>query len=46
MLGEQCITQEPPWQRTEEGHAYRCWIRPDELVKVQQAVSQQPSASG
>ena len=44
MLGEQCITQEPPWQRTEEGHAYRCWIPPEQLVKLQQAVSHQPSA--
>jgi peptide/nickel transport system ATP-binding protein len=42
--GEQCRTQEPPWQRTEEGHAYRCWILPDELVTLQQAVSRQPSA--
>jgi peptide/nickel transport system ATP-binding protein len=36
ILGEQCRTQEPPWQRTEEGHAYRCWISPEQLVQLQQ----------
>jgi peptide/nickel transport system ATP-binding protein len=36
ILGEQCITQEPPWQRTKEGHAYRCWIPPAQLVQLQQ----------
>jgi peptide/nickel transport system ATP-binding protein len=45
MLGEQCITQEPPWQRTKEGHAYRCWIRPEDLVRLQQAAEQTPAGA-
>ena len=35
FLGDQCVTREPPWQRTVEGHAYRCWILPDELARDQ-----------
>ena len=35
FLGEQCRTQEPPWRRTADGHAYRCWIPPDELAEAQ-----------
>jgi peptide/nickel transport system ATP-binding protein len=30
-LGEICRTQEPPWQQTAEGHAYRCHIDPATL---------------
>ncbi len=37
-LGEQCATQEPPWQQMEGGHAYRCWIPPERLAPVQQQV--------
>jgi peptide/nickel transport system ATP-binding protein len=37
-LGEKCVTQEPPWQQVEAGHAYRCWIPPDELKPMQQQV--------
>jgi len=36
VLGEPCVTHEPPWQRTAGGHAYRCWIPPDDLAPVQQ----------
>ena len=39
-LGEQCRTQEPPWQRNAAGHSYRCWIAPDELTELQRAVWQ------
>ncbi|HWE63633.1 MAG TPA: ABC transporter ATP-binding protein [Chloroflexota bacterium] len=35
QLGVLCRTQEPPWQETAEGHAYRCWIPPDELRRAQ-----------
>jgi peptide/nickel transport system ATP-binding protein len=35
FLGEQCATQEPPWQQTAAGHAYRCWIPPDQLIHLQ-----------
>lgn len=35
FLGEQCRTQEPPWRQTAGGHAYRCWIPPDELAAAQ-----------
>ncbi len=35
MLGEQCKTQEPPWQQTGDGHAYRCWIAPRDLAPLQ-----------
>ena len=35
VLGEQCRTQEPPWQQTMEGHAYRCWIPPEQLIRLQ-----------
>lgn len=38
LLGEQCGTQEPPWQHTAGGHAYRCWIPSDDLAPVQQQV--------
>ena len=32
FLGDQCVKQEPPWQRDgERGHVYRCHIPPDEL---------------
>jgi peptide/nickel transport system ATP-binding protein len=32
FLGDQCVEQEPPWQRDgERGHVYRCHIPPDEL---------------
>ncbi len=36
MLGEQCKTQMPPWQQTAGGHAYHCWISPDDLAQRQQ----------
>lgn len=35
FLGEQCVEQAPPWRRTEHGHAYRCWIPPEELAAEQ-----------
>ena len=35
FLGEQCVTQVPPWQQTSDGHAYRCWIPPVELTALQ-----------
>jgi peptide/nickel transport system ATP-binding protein len=38
FLGKQCATQEPPWQQTAEGHAYRCWIPPDQLTQLQSIV--------
>lgn len=38
MLGEQCETQEPPWQQTAGGHGYRCWIPPRELARMQEEV--------
>lgn len=37
-LGQKCVTQEPPWQQLEAGHAYRCWIPPDELTSLQQQI--------
>jgi len=37
FLGEQCRTQEPPWQHTADGHAYRCWIPPGDLAPLQGA---------
>ncbi len=40
MLGEQCETQEPPWRQTAAGHAYRCWIPPDDLTALQKEVWQ------
>ena len=43
MLGEQCVTQEPPWRETAHGHAYRCWIPPDELTKAQEEVWNTPT---
>jgi peptide/nickel transport system ATP-binding protein len=35
FLGQQCVDEAPPWQETEHGHAYRCWIPPVELVAEQ-----------
>jgi peptide/nickel transport system ATP-binding protein len=35
FLGEQCATQEPPWQQAEGGNRYRCHIPPDELATAQ-----------
>jgi peptide/nickel transport system ATP-binding protein len=35
FLGEQCVTEEPPWQYTEAGHSYHCWIPPEELTRMQ-----------
>lgn len=35
FLGEQCVTQAPPLRTTEDGHAYRCWIPPDDLTALQ-----------
>jgi peptide/nickel transport system ATP-binding protein len=43
-LGEQCATQEPPWQQTDGGHAYRCWIPPERLAPVQQQLWAAPDA--
>jgi peptide/nickel transport system ATP-binding protein len=40
FLGEQCVTQEPPWRQTAGGHAYRCWIPPDDLAERQKEVWQ------
>ena len=40
FLGEQCTTQEPPWRQTTSGHAYRCWIPPDDLANRQKEVWQ------
>ncbi len=37
-LGAQCETEEPPWQHLGGGHAYRCWIPPDDLAPLQQKV--------
>jgi peptide/nickel transport system ATP-binding protein len=37
LVGEQCVTQEPPWQCTAAGHSYRCWIPPEELTRMQQS---------
>ena len=36
FLGKQCATEVPPWRQTAGGHAYRCWIPPDELALAQQ----------
>ena len=38
ILGVQCKTQDPPWRQTVEGHAYRCWIPPDDLMGTQKEV--------
>ena len=38
FLGEQCMTQDPPWRETVGGHAYRCWIPPDDLTGMQKEV--------
>jgi peptide/nickel transport system ATP-binding protein len=35
FLGQQCVGEEPPWRQTEGGHAYRCWIPPDQLLDLQ-----------
>jgi peptide/nickel transport system ATP-binding protein len=35
FLGQQCVTEEPPWRTTTNGHGYRCWIPPEELVALQ-----------
>jgi peptide/nickel transport system ATP-binding protein len=40
FLGEQCMTQAPPWRETAGGHAYRCWIPPDDLAQLQKEVWQ------
>ncbi|HLL50108.1 MAG TPA: ABC transporter ATP-binding protein, partial [Thermomicrobiales bacterium] len=40
FLGEQCVTQAPPWRETAGGHAYRCWIPPDDLAERQKEVWQ------
>ncbi len=42
-LGEQCRTMAPPWRRTSEGHAYRCWIAPDELAGLQERQEEAPT---
>lgn len=34
-LGELCRTQEPPWQRDDQGRYYRCHIPPHELAALQ-----------
>jgi len=36
LLGPECRDQTPPLQETGQGHAYRCWIAPDELRAAQQ----------
>jgi len=36
VLGEECATRKPPWQQTDDGHMYRCWIPPDRLATLQQ----------
>ncbi len=38
FLGQQCVDDVPPWQETEGGHAYRCWIAPQDLVPLQTAM--------
>lgn len=35
FLGEQCVTEMPPFRTTEDGHGYRCWIPPEELTALQ-----------
>ena len=35
FLGDQCVTQVPPWRQTRDGHAYKCWIPPEELIALQ-----------
>jgi peptide/nickel transport system ATP-binding protein len=35
FLGDICKTQLPPWQRLEDGHAYRCHIPPEDLGRLQ-----------
>jgi len=42
-LGEQCRTMAPPWRQTAEGHAYRCWIAPDELSGLQERQEEAPT---
>jgi peptide/nickel transport system ATP-binding protein len=43
MLGEQCVNHAPPWQRTADGHAYRCWIPPRDLARLQRPVWDKPA---
>ena len=35
FLGRQCVTEMPPFRETLNGHAYRCWIPPEELAAAQ-----------
>jgi peptide/nickel transport system ATP-binding protein len=35
LLGEICEQQEPPIQKTGDGHTYKCHIPPDELLALQ-----------
>ena len=35
LAGPQCCSQTPPLQMTADGHAYRCWIEPDTLRRLQ-----------
>jgi peptide/nickel transport system ATP-binding protein len=41
FLGEQCVAHVPPWRETVDGHAYRCWIPPDELIALQSPMSEE-----
>jgi peptide/nickel transport system ATP-binding protein len=42
MLGDVCRTQEPPWQRTDSGNAFRCHIPAAELAQLQGADTADP----
>ncbi len=46
MLGTQCQTEEPPWRQTSSGHAYRCWIPPEDLTRLQEEVWETPDSPG
>jgi peptide/nickel transport system ATP-binding protein len=35
FLGEVCRLQKPPWQKSGEGHLYRCHIPPEDLSRIQ-----------
>ena len=37
ILGDICEEQEPPFQEAVDGHAYKCHIPPDELLRLQTA---------
>jgi peptide/nickel transport system ATP-binding protein len=39
-LGDVCRSEEPPWQRSDDGNRYRCHIAPAELLQIQLASPQ------